>query len=266
MVMMKRMQSEGEATAPKENRKRLAQTLAATIEAEIESAGWPVDRLLGSEPELCARYGVSRGVFREAARLLEHYSVARMRSGRNGGLVVAEPDASAIGRGAALMLRRKLVTPEHLVAARRSIELTCVRLATESIDQQGIERLHACLVDEQSMTGSSIRTQSAHFHLLLAELTQNPVLDLFAKMLSQLTQQRLTIVRTELNRATLGVHRAHSSIVEAIEAGDADLAQSRMEVHFDAMARTWAASGDFDGAPVSPFSHNPGPEPANSDN
>src|SRR5262249_29752956 len=81
-----------------------AELVAREIELEILERGWCVGESLGSEPELLARFGVSRSVFREAVRLLEHDDVARMRQGPGGGLVVTEPDAGTVARAAALLL------------------------------------------------------------------------------------------------------------------------------------------------------------------
>src|SRR5262245_15204814 len=77
-------------------RQKLAAQVAQRIESEIVASDWPVGRVLGSEPELMERYGVSRAVFREAVRLVEHHQVATMRRGRSGGLVVRAPDATAV--------------------------------------------------------------------------------------------------------------------------------------------------------------------------
>jgi DNA-binding FadR family transcriptional regulator len=246
------MEDHDAEAAPQPGRIHNAMTLAARIESEIEAAGWPVGRFLGSEPDLLTRYGVGRGVFREAVRLLEHYSVARMRTGRNGGLVVQEPDTNPIARGAALILRRRLVTPEHLAAARRDIELSCVTLAAQAIDKEGRKRLQECLIEERSMTGSGVRSQAPEFHRLLAELTRNPVFELMADMLIQLTQRRMAI-DADLDRAAAKAHRAHAAIADAICDGNVALARRRMSVHVDAMATTWKATHAFDAAPRSPF-------------
>ena len=48
--------------------------------------------LVGTEPELIEREGVSRALLREAVRLLEHHHIARMRRGPGGGLFVMAPE------------------------------------------------------------------------------------------------------------------------------------------------------------------------------
>src|SRR6202043_3013780 len=73
-----------------------AAAVATRIRHDIIAAGWPVGSVLASEPELLERYGVSRPVLREAGRILESQRVARMRRGPRGGLVVLEPDGSAL--------------------------------------------------------------------------------------------------------------------------------------------------------------------------
>ena len=69
-----------------------AERLAQRIVDEIADEDWPVGTILGTEPELTSRYGVSRNTFREAVRILEHLGAARMREGRGGGLAVTAPD------------------------------------------------------------------------------------------------------------------------------------------------------------------------------
>jgi DNA-binding FadR family transcriptional regulator len=66
--------------------------LAYRITAEIRRRGLPVGCSVGSEPELVARYGVSRAVFREAVRMLEFFGVVEVRRGKDGGLMVAQMD------------------------------------------------------------------------------------------------------------------------------------------------------------------------------
>jgi len=220
-----------------------AEGLAAQIEADIEAAGWPIGESLGSEIELCQHYGVGRGVLREAIRLLEHHSVARMKAGRAGGLVVTEPDIGSVARVAALLLRRMKVRSVHLIEARRTIEMTCVRVAAEQIDEAGVQRLRECLDREVGADGRDVRAsrhEAGRFHVLLAELTGNPALRLFSDVCVTLTENRLP-APARPHRTFREAHGAHTAIAEAIIAGDIALAQHRMNAHYSAMARAWSA-------------------------
>ena len=53
-----------------------AAKVADRIVEDVMALGWPVGQVLGSETELLERYQVSRAVFREAVRLVEHQQVA----------------------------------------------------------------------------------------------------------------------------------------------------------------------------------------------
>ncbi len=61
-----------------------AARVADRIVEDVIAAGWPVGSIIGSEAELVARYQVSRAVFCEAVRLLEHQQVAQARRGPGG--------------------------------------------------------------------------------------------------------------------------------------------------------------------------------------
>ena len=123
--------------------------LAERIEDEIIAAGWPVGSAIGSESELLERYGVSRAVFREAIRIVNHHGVAAMRRGPGGGLVVATPDLDAMVRAVTLQLRYATITPDQVNEARRALEVECARLATKRLDAAGRQRLDEFLEAEE---------------------------------------------------------------------------------------------------------------------
>ena len=80
--------------------------VADRIIEDVMAMGWPVGEVLGSEADLLERYEVSRAVFREAVRLLEHQQVARTRRGPGGGLVITEPTIGAVIDAVVLYLHR----------------------------------------------------------------------------------------------------------------------------------------------------------------
>lgn len=218
--------------APTRNGQRLAEIVAADLERDIIARGWPIGTVLGSETELIERAGVSRAVFREAVRIVEHHNAARMRRGPGGGLVVTEPDPQTVQNAVALFLEYAGVERPQLFEARAALELAATATAAERITESGIDRLRAVLAMEEEMGEAALGSGHTHdLHILIAELTGNPAMALFVQILTQLTLQRTPDESTDPKRAVADYHGAHVAIVEAIASGDASLAQHRMRRH-----------------------------------
>ena len=216
---------------------RLAVALVKEIERDVVRRGWPVGAFLGSEPELIARYGVSRSVFREAVRLLDSHRVARMRSGPGGGLTVSEPDADAVIHAAELFLNYRRVSVGHLLQAREMVELAALRTAAEQLDEAAILRLRNVLDRERDLLNThSVAAPDAfqEFHAVLAELGGNPAVQLFAEILGGLAAHG-PAARTpsDLFAIRFTAHEQHAQILEAIIAGDVAHAIHRMRSHLE---------------------------------
>src|SRR5207302_309872 len=121
--------------------RKLAAQVARRIENDIIVAGWPVGAVLGSEGELLERYGVSRAVFREAVRLVEHKQVARMRRGPGGGLVVTEPSVQTVTDAVTVYFTFKGVRLDEVFEARVALEETVTRLAPTRLSEPNMEEL-----------------------------------------------------------------------------------------------------------------------------
>lgn len=232
--------------------KKLAELTCEKLEMRIIEMDWPVGKVIGSEAELLAEYGVSRAALREAIRLLEHHNVANMRRGPGGGLVVAEPDPDAMAHAAAVYLRYRKVNPPELFETRTALELAAVRSAAEHIDEAGIARLRAALAREAKFLGGDESDASIHdFHVVVAELTGNASLHLFINVLTQLSAARFQGTAALFDQQAARrvsppseieeVHRVHQGIADAIIAGDTSLAQHRMLKHLNAQAAALGA-------------------------
>ena len=232
-------QAKEKAARPARGRK-LGEQLAERVEEEIIASGWPVGRVLGSEAELIERYGVSRAVFREAMRIVDHHGVAEMRRGPGGGLVVVAPKSDAAVRTLSLNLEYLDLTPEQINEARLAIELSCVRKAVANLDEEGRGRIKQFLDSELDtiLAGSPGRANDDYatndFHLLVADLTDNPAMRLFVDILSRVTSRHSSRTAT-LEETAQDVHRAHSRIADAILAGDVEAAERRMKRHLDSV-------------------------------
>lgn len=222
-------------------RAKLAEVVAARIHDDIAARGWEVGSVLGSEADLLERYGISRAVLREAVRLLEYHSVARMRRGPGGGLVVAEPEPRASIDTMALFLGYQGVTADHLRVVRDAIELRTVAEVTARYDSDEVaERLAAAV--RWSTEGPADEPRKADlFHAELADVAGNPVLTLFLDIITELFRRHAATQDHPLpgDDAAEEVRLVHQRILDAIVAGDAGLARGRMRKHLNAVLSWW---------------------------
>jgi DNA-binding FadR family transcriptional regulator len=234
----RRLRPEGDAP-----RGKLAEMLAATIGDDIAASGWRVGSVFGTEAALLARYRVSRAVFREAVRLLEYHSVALMRRGPGGGLVVTEPRAQASIDTIALYLQYRKPSREDLRSIRDAIEIDNV---AKVVKRRGEPEVSAFLAThrESRLTAGDVReaaVEEFRFHLGLAQLAGNALLDLFLRIIIELFRRHWSSTGQALPTwaDVVAVEHAHSRILQAIEGGDDSLARYRIRRHLDAAASWW---------------------------
>jgi DNA-binding FadR family transcriptional regulator len=230
------------ASSTSEN--KLAARIARSLEDEIIDRRWPVGEVLGSETALREQFGVSRAVFREAVRLVEHHQVGRMRRGPNGGLVVSAPDAGPATRALVIYLEYLGTSVEDLLEARLLLEPLAARLATENLTEDGVAALRGVLDEERARLGSGGPVVDDEIHTMLGRLSGNPVLGLFTEVSIRLTYRygrtRRTSRATAL-AATTDTHSRHNEIIDAVIAGDAAAAETRAISHLGSV-REWLLS------------------------
>jgi len=231
---------------------KLAEMLAATIGDDIAASGWQVGSVFGTETALLERYRVSRAVFREAVRLLEYHSIAHMRRGPGGGLVIAKPQAQASIDTIALYLQYRNPSREDLRCVRDAIEIDNVAKVVKRRSEPevaGFLETHrathrAGLEENPQETPGDVRQaieEEFRFHFGLAQLAGNTLLDLFLRIIVELFRRHWSSTGQALPNWSdvLAVHHAHARILEAIEAGDDSLARYRIRRHLDAAASWW---------------------------
>jgi DNA-binding FadR family transcriptional regulator len=218
---------------------KMAEVVAGRLRDDIAAGGWQVGAVVGSEAGLLTRYGVSRAVLREAVRLLEYHSVARMRRGPGGGLVVGAPDPTASVETMALYLEHAGVSAEDLLPVREALELGALGRVAAGHDGAVRDRLEAAVRWATDGPPDDPGTADA-FHTELAELSGNPALALFLRILTGLWRRH-----TATDEATVGpearaeVARVHRRIAEALLAGDEGLARHRLRRHLAALPAWW---------------------------
>ena len=200
---------------------------------------------LGSERECLDRYEVSRPVFRAALRVLEQTGLVEARRGSSGGLYVASPDAERQAAPVVALLDFIGIDTVDLFTTRRSIDVASVDLATRRLSPAGIAELGQSCLDERSQHLADVHRVSPNLHRLIARLSGNAALHLFAIVLSRAQTERIGgQKRTPEEQANTGARilHTHTDIVDAMVAGDVSLARLLMARDVGAATRYMSPS------------------------
>jgi GntR family transcriptional repressor for pyruvate dehydrogenase complex len=185
---------------------------------------------LPGERELSEVFQVSRSSVREALRALESQGYLESRQG-DGTYIARKPVESLVSPLASVIFSEKDSQME-LFEMRRLIEPQLAYLAAERATEKEIARLEEALVlQEQAIARGETGTEvDREFHYLMAEATKNKVLlRLTDYMRELLAESRERYLQVE-GRPEKSITR-HRQVLEAIKAGDAELAARVMLDH-----------------------------------
>ena len=211
-----------------------ARRVAYEIEEWILAKQCEPDQLLGNEPELVARFGVSRAVFREAIRMVEFDGAAVMKRGPYGGLRAAEPDGDAVTHALSIYLRQRKTGVSELYESRLTIEPQCASLAAANLTGRDRAGLQAVIDAESEVVErgdyEAFTACVMAFHNAIAALSKNDFYTLVVRSLLELTEH-LSPWPDYQPDSMAETHRAHLKVAEAVMAGDQALAKIRMRSH-----------------------------------
>lgn len=216
--------------------RKLASRVTDRIISDIRRHDWRPGTVIGAEAELLERYDISRAVFRESVRLLEHLGLATTRRGPGGGLVVSEPSTNPVVQAFLVYLTYQRVSLGELMDARKRIEAAIARLAAERADDTDVTALRELVVADRERGALDPHAHHA-LHTMIAHVARNPVAELFTDVLGRLTARWSYPARPTAERhgALDAAARAHERIVDAITVGDAGAAERRMVAHLDGL-------------------------------
>ena len=193
----------------------------------------PGDRL-PSEKALGEQFQVSKQTLRESMRALEHMGLIDVRKGIGGGAFIVAVDRRVAAQNLANYLYFKNLTIENLSECRRIMEPYAAARAAEQIsdtDLADLERLnHATRDNLKAHKWDKVSQDEIAFHRLIARQTRNPVLVLMLDFVETLLEDFKQILNPD-SAFMLSVLEAHETILEAVAAGDAQLASDRMLAH-----------------------------------
>jgi GntR family galactonate operon transcriptional repressor len=221
--------------------------VVANLGGGIARGEYPPGALLPPEHDLEARYGASRGVVREAVKILATKGLVTVRP-RHGTHVQPRRDWSLLDRDVLQWIRAGGIDHELLIAldeTRRIIEPGAASLAASRATAPDKAHIRAAYLRMEETVGereAAIEADKA-FHLAILDATRNPVLGSFRTGIDAILSAVFDVAEPLLH----GNLPNHLAVLEAIEAGDADGAREWMTRLLnrtrDALAATGPASG-----------------------
>jgi len=190
----------------------------------------PGDRL-PPEKELSERLGLSRSSLREAVKALEVIRVLDVRRGDGTYVTSLEPRLLLEAMSFVVDLHDDQSVLE-IFAVRRILEPAASALAARNADEDEIAQLREVVASvDQAADVESLVEHDLEFHRGIADATGNTYLASLIDSLSSHTV-RARIWRGITQENAVGrTLQEHHAILDAISAGDADLAEALTVVH-----------------------------------
>ena len=207
-------------------------TVLATLGREIAQDKIPAGSVLPPEPELEARFGVGRGVVREAIKTLAAKGLVSVRP-RHGTHVRPRHEWSLLDRDVLNWLVGKDEPDRKLLLAiqevRSIIEPAAAALAAERANRNDRWRINAALAAmETARDQASAVAADKAFHLAILDATHNPVLQGFRGTINTILSTVFLVAVGSANWFKENLPN-HAAIARAIENGDAGKARLAME-------------------------------------
>ncbi|OAA27843.1 transcriptional regulator [Frankia sp. EI5c] len=231
-----------EKRPPREKPQRIADELRRLIVSGQIADG----DLIGREPELVERFGVSRPSLREALRILEVQGLISVERGVLGGIFVRRPDERLTARTAALVLQARNVPLADVYTARSHLEPLAARRVAELPGSRAAVAAELSVVineQEESLADTdAFARANAGFHQRLVALAGNQTLAIVAEMLTEVVASAITAASQDggiagpLSSRRRSV-RSQRRLVELILAGDGPAAEAHWRSHMVAVGK-----------------------------
>jgi GntR family transcriptional regulator, transcriptional repressor for pyruvate dehydrogenase complex len=198
----------------------------------IHSGEFAPNQRLPTERELGELFGVSRGVIREAIKVLGTLGVVESRQGS--GTFVSANLVPSVSRALVLSAKPEESSLLSLMEFRAPLEVLAAKLAAERrIDTEGTE-IRESAERTASMAGSTdfvkFGAEDDRFHGLIYAAARNPFLLTVLGAIRQIQHTAVSLVVSASGSIDIAGAQ-HRTIAAAIADGDADGAAAAMSAH-----------------------------------
>lgn len=197
------------------------------LREEITTGRWEVGSRIPTEPELVEYTGAGRNTVREAVQALVHAGMLERRQG-SGTYVLAGSSVTAVLRREIDPTRRR-----ELLEVRQALEVTAAAFAASRRDEHDIAAMRTLLADIERHHGSGDlgaagRSDADLHHALIIAGHNTTYLEVYEGLLPTVEFEMIAEIA---DSGTVFPHE-HTGLVDAIEAGDPELAAARMHNFF----------------------------------
>lgn len=218
--------------------RKAADVAATALRRQIILGRLKEGEALPPEEELLAELGVSKPTLRQAIRILESESLVSVRRGPRGGIHVSVPRIETAAGYAATVLEYRRATTADLFEAAAALEGPCVAMLARSRTSEQVATLRAAVAAEGEAVDDPRRLLALEndLHRLLVEYAGNSTLRVLCEMvrvvIDAATHRYVTSTRpAEHGPAVAAGARAHRRVVDLIERGDAEAAETLWRRH-----------------------------------
>ena len=217
---------------------RISEEVLSQLKESILLGKFKSGEKLPSERELTEEFQVSRGVIREAIRILEITGFVTLRQGPTGGAFVTDLSFDHVGNAFLdLFLANKVSIPE-LANVRLFVEPEVARLAARNATEEDWKRLTEAQEGEfLSVSTTTARIiQFQRVHHVIAESCQNHFYEAISKSMLRLTFEVVEAV--DPDHEALHMPGEHKHIIDAVISANAEAARAAMQTHMEKFCKS----------------------------
>lgn len=217
---------------------RISEEVLSQLKESILLGKFKSGEKLPSERELTEEFQVSRGVIREAIRILEITGFVTLRQGPTGGAFVTDLSFDHVGNAFLdLFLANKVSIPE-LANVRLFVEPEVARLAARNATEDDWKRLTEAQEGEfLSVSTTTARIiQFQRVHHVIAESCQNHFYEAISKSMLRLTFEVVEAV--DPDHEALHMPGEHKHIIDAVISANAEAAREAMQTHMEKFCKS----------------------------
>lgn len=235
---------------------KTAEIVANSIRSRILNGDLKEGDCLPPEAQLIDAFSISRPTLREAFRILEAERLISVMQGSRTGARIHEPRVEGVARYAGYVLRNTQTKIADIYDARLAIEPYVVRTLAETKPKTTAARLRKEAERLKDLNERDEQTEVvvglAEFHRLIVELGGNQTLSLLVELLQDIVKrhqlrhvaQRSVSDAEQRKRCDTGI-RSFFKLIDLIEAGRADEAESHWRQHVEASNKVWISDPDM---------------------